>query len=190
MVQILKFLQRLTGEDGEITARTQMAGSILETKRLVFVPFTPADVDLMVELHSDPEVQRYIGGPWSREEEQWRVDLYVADQARYGFSKWKAYLRDGTFVGRAGVSVDPELGEPELGYSFARAAWGQGLASEAAFGIGEFMFAHTDVPELAAFAVSGNLASRRVLEKVGMTFEGERERHGDLCAFYRLKRPS
>ena len=48
------------------------------------------------------------------------------------------------------------------------------------------MFTRTDVPELTAFAVSENLASRRVLEKVGMVFEGESERQGDLCAFYRL----
>jgi ribosomal-protein-alanine N-acetyltransferase len=167
-----------------------MASSILETKRLIFTPFTLDDVDLLAALHSDPEVQRYIGGMWPREEVQQRVDLYVSDQARYGFSKWKAHLRDGTFVGRAGVSVDPDLGAPELGYSFARAAWGLGLASEAAFAIVDWMFANTDVPELSAFAVSENLASRRVLEKVGMTLEGERERHGDLCAFYRLKRPA
>jgi RimJ/RimL family protein N-acetyltransferase len=164
---------------------------ILETKRLAFHAFTPNDVDLLADLHSDPEVQRYIGGMWPREEVQARVDLYVSDQARYGFSKWKAYLRDGTFVGRAGCSVDPDLGGiPELGYSFARAVWGQGLASEAAFGIVDFMFTRTDVPELAAFAVSENLASRRVLEKVGMIFEAERDRHGDLCAYYRMKRPA
>jgi RimJ/RimL family protein N-acetyltransferase len=166
-----------------------MARAILETKRLIFTLFTPNDVDLLAALHSDPEVQRYIGEMWPREEVQKRVDLYVSDQARYGFSKWKTHLRDGTFVGRAGVSVDPDLGTPELGYSFARAAWGHGLASEAAFAIVDWMFTNTDVPELSAFAVSENLASRRVLEKVGMTLEGERERHGDLCAFYRLKRP-
>ena len=167
-----------------------MARAILETKRLVFTPFTPDDVDLLAALHADPEVQRYIGGMWPREEVQARVDLYVSDQARYGFSKWKANLRDGTFVGRAGVSVDPDLGgTPELGYSFARSVWGQGLASEATFAIVDFMFTRTDVPEIAAFAVAENLASRRILEKVGMAFEGERERHGDLRAFYRLKRP-
>jgi len=167
-----------------------MKRPILETERLVFHPFTPDDVDLLAALHSDPEVQRHIGGMWPREEVQKRVDLYVADQAKYGFSKWKAYLRDGAFVGRAGVSVDPNLGAPELGYSFARTVWGQGLASEAAFAIVDWMFANTDLPELAAFAVSQNLASRRVLEKLGMVLEGEHERHGDLCTFYRLKRPA
>jgi [ribosomal protein S5]-alanine N-acetyltransferase len=163
---------------------------ILETERLVFHAFTPDDFDLLAALHSDPEVQRYIGGTWSSKDVQQRIDAYLGDQARYGFSKWKAYLRDGTFVGRAGCSVDPETGEPELGYSFARAHWGQGLASEAASAIVTWMFSHTDVPELTAFAVSQNTASRRVLEKLGMAFEGERERHGEPCAHYRLKRPA
>lgn len=162
---------------------------ILTTERLVFRPFTHADYDLLAELHSDPQVQRYIGGMWSAEEVQKRLDFYVGQQAELGWSKWKAYLRDGTFVGRAGVSMDKQTGEPELGYSFARQAWGQGLASETAFGVVDWMWANTDLPELTAFAVSDNLASRRVLEKVGMAFEGEADRHGDRCAYYRLKRP-
>jgi [ribosomal protein S5]-alanine N-acetyltransferase len=128
---------------------------ILETERLVFRPFTPDDFDLLATLHSDPDVQRYIGGMWSREQVQERLDHYVGDQARRGFSKWKVYLRDGSFAGRAGVSVDKTTGEPEVGYSFARAQWGQGLASEASRGVVDWMWANTDVPELTAFAVAG-----------------------------------
>lgn len=37
---------------------------ILETERLVFTPFTADELPLIVELHSDPEVQRYMGGTW------------------------------------------------------------------------------------------------------------------------------
>ena len=162
---------------------------ILITERLVFRPFTPDDYGLLAQLHSDPQVQRYIGGMWGPEEVQARLDFYVAQQAELGWSKWKAHLKsDGSFVGRAGVSVDKLTGEPELGYSFARCAWGQGLASETAFGIVDWMWANTELAELTAFAVSDNLASRRVLEKVGMAFEGEADRHGDRCAYYRLKR--
>lgn len=163
---------------------------ILETERLVFRPFAPDDLGLLAELHSDPQVQRYIGGMWPPEEVQRRLDFYVGQQAELGWSKWKACLKaDGSFVGRAGVSLDPDLGEPELGYSFARRAWGQGLASETAPAVLAWMWANTDVPEVAAFAVSENLASRRVLEKAGMVFEREADRHGDRCAYYRIRRP-
>ncbi len=162
---------------------------ILETERLVFRPFTPDDFDLLADLHSDPEVQRHLGGMWTPQIIQHRLDIYVSDQAERGYSKWKAYLRDGTFVGRAGVTFDRTLGQPELGYSFARAAWGRGLASEAAQAIVDWTFARTAITELIGFASVGNAASRRVLEKVGMVFQDERELQGDLCAYYRLARP-
>jgi RimJ/RimL family protein N-acetyltransferase len=163
---------------------------ILKTERLVFRPFTPQDFDLLLELHSDPQVQRYIGGMFGEAGVRQRLDHYLRDQAERGFSKWKAYLRDGTFVGRAGVSSDPESGAVELGYTFARAHWGQGLASEAASGIAAWVWANTDLAQIGAFAVLENLASRRVLDKIGMTFVGEAMSHGDLCAVYRLDRPA
>ncbi len=163
---------------------------ILETERLVFRPFTPDDFDLLLELHSDPDVQTYIGGMFGAEGVRLRLDHYLRDQAEHGFSKWKAFLRDGTFVGRAGISTDPEAGGMELGYTFAKAYWGQGLASEAAAGIVDWVWANTDQPEIGAFAVIENRPSRRVLEKVGMTFVGEAMSHGDLCARYRLVRPA
>jgi RimJ/RimL family protein N-acetyltransferase len=167
-----------------------MSDVILETERLVFRPFTPQDFDLLLELHSDPQVQRYIGGMFGETGVRLRLDHYLRDQAERGHSKWKAYLRDGTFVGRAGVSWDAELGERELGYTFARPFWGQGLASEAAAAILDWMWANTDAPDIAAFAVIENRPSRRVLEKVGMVFEREAVSHGDLCALYRIARPT
>jgi RimJ/RimL family protein N-acetyltransferase len=163
--------------------------AILETERLVFRPFTPADFDLLLELHSDPQVQRYIGGMFGAQGVRVRLDHYLRDQAEHGFSKWKAYLKDGTFCGRAGISTDPEGGGVELGYTFARAHWGQGLASEAARGVVDWVWTRTDLAAIGAFATVENLASRRVLEKLGMTFEGEAQRHGDLCAIYSLARP-
>src|SRR5262249_54121134 len=147
---------------------------------LVFRPFTPDDFDLLVELHSDPEVQRYIGGMFGADGVRTRLDHYLRDQAERGFSKRKVHLRDGTLAGRAGISTDPESGGVELGYTFARALWGQGFASEAARGVAAWTWANTDLPEIGAFAVLENLPSRRVLEKIGMTFVGEAMNHGDL----------
>ena len=163
---------------------------ILQTERLVFHPFTPDDLPLLQELHSDPEVQRYIGGMWDADAYERRLVQYVADQARHGISKWKAYLKDGTFVGRAGVSFWEVTGF-ELGYSFKRLAWGRGLATEAARGVVAWAWANTAIDRLCGFTELGNLASRRVLEKTGFVYEGERELgYGDgPSAFYGLDRP-
>lgn len=168
-----------------------MGDPILETERLVFHPFTGDDFDLLAELHADPEVQRYIGGAWPREAIQGRLDSYVAEQDRYGFSKWKVFLRDGTFVGRAGISFWDQNGEFELGYTFARAAWGRGLATEAARAVVERFFATTNEARLHGFTDAENLGSRRVLENVGMVFQGEEDLgFGGMSAVYRLDRPT
>ena len=162
---------------------------ILSTERLEFHPFTPDDLPLLVELHSDPEVQRYIGGMWEEGACQRRLDQYVAQQAEFGVSKWKAYLKDGTFVGRAGISWWEPHQAFEIGYSFARAAWGQGLATEAAQAIVEWFFATTPHRLLIGFTDVENLASRRVLEKVGMRWQGDQDLgFGGMSSVYRLER--
>lgn len=166
-----------------------VAAPILTTERLVFHPFTPDDLPLLHDLHSDPEVQRYIGGAWEPEAYQRRLDQYVADQAAHGISKWKAYLRDGTFVGRAGVSFWEVTGF-ELGYSFKRLAWGQGLATEAARAVVGWTWANTGIARLCGFTEPANLASRRVLEKAGLTYEGEKDLgFGGPSSVYGLDRP-
>lgn len=166
-----------------------MAEPILTTERLVFRPFTPEDFDLLAELHADPEVQRHIGGDWSREVIQARLDSYVAEQARFGFSKWKAHLTDGTFVGRIGVSLWERTGEFEIGYSMLRQAWGQGLATEGARAVADNFFRVSDAPHLNGFTAVGNVPSRRVLERIGMVHVGDEDLgFGGLSALYRLNR--
>ncbi|MGZ6015845.1 MAG: GNAT family N-acetyltransferase [Phenylobacterium sp.] len=163
---------------------------ILETERLAFHPFTPDDYDLLADLHADPEVQRYVGGLWTRDVIQTRLDTYVAEQARYGFSKWKAYLRDGTFAGRCGVSFWDRIGEFELGYTFRRSAWGQGLATEAAQAVADRFFRVTPHPRLHGFTDVENLASRRVLARIGMAHVGDEDLgFGGISAKYLLERP-
>lgn len=163
---------------------------ILTTERLVFHPFTADDMPLMKDLHSDPEVQRYIGGMWEEAAYQHRLTQYVAQQAEHGISKWKAFLKDGTYVGRAGVSWWEQTGF-ELGYSFKRLAWGQGLATEAARGVVGWVWANTEIQRLCGFTEPGNLASRRVLEKAGFVYEADRDLGygGGVSSLYWLERP-
>lgn len=152
-----------------------MNAPIFETEHLAFRPFTPVDYDLLAELHAAPEVQRYIGGPWPRAAIQERLDYYVAEQARFGFSKWKTYRRDGTFIGRVGISWWDKIGEFELGYSLKRAAWGQGFATEASAALVRRFFETTPHPRLHAFTDVENQPSRHVLARIGMTFIGDQD---------------
>jgi [ribosomal protein S5]-alanine N-acetyltransferase len=173
-----------------------MDGVFLKTERLMFRPFTADDLHLVVELHSDPEVQRYMGGMWSPQEMQATLDRFVRNQATYGMSKWAIFLHDGAFVGRAGVAPFPALsdrgfgGDRELGYSLKRRFWGSGLATEAARAAANWFFDHTDEDVLIGFTEPENAASQQVLRKVGMEPIGFHDLGFDEpSAVFRMMRP-
>ncbi len=166
-----------------------MDESILTTERLTFRPFTPDDYPLFAAMHGDPEVQQFIGGLWDEATLRGRFDSYVADHAAHGFAKWRMDEAGGDFVGAAGFSLDARTGRADLGYSFVRSAWGRGLANEAARALTDWLFANTEVEIMTACAAVDHQVSRRVLETLGMTPDGEGDRHGVRCAFYRLARP-
>jgi ribosomal-protein-alanine N-acetyltransferase len=165
---------------------------ILMTERLAFRPFRPEDFGDFTALHTDPEVQRFIGGVWDEPALREFFDKFLREQPRVGFTKWRVDERDDIggdgFVGSAGLSLNVETGAADLGYTFTRAAWGRGYAREAARALTDWLFANTDVRVMTACAAVDHAVSRRVLESLGMSADGEREHRGLLCAFYRLER--
>lgn len=170
--------------------------AILETRRLVFSPFTPDDLPLIVELHSDPEVQRFLGGDWAPEVFKGTLERLMLSQAEFGFTKWKVCLKDGTFVGRAGPEPWPREGpergrEAELGYALKRAFWGQGLATEAAAGARDWFFGNTAYDHLIGFTEPDHRASQHVLMKIGMRPMGLADMGFDQpSAVFRIERPA
>jgi len=164
---------------------------ILATARLTFRPFTPADRALLEDLHRDPEVGRYMGGVWTDERIAEALDRFVAEHALFGHAKWAAHLHDGTFAGRAGVSVWEPTGELELGYVLKPEFWGQGLATEAARAVADWAFANTDADHIIAFTDPQNFGSQRVLERIGMTRLADRDMgYAGLSAYFEMRRPS
>lgn len=145
--------------------------AILITERLVFTPFSADDLPLFHALHSQPAVQRFMspdGAPMPKDIAREQLNRQIEDQARLGHGKWKARLKDGRFVGRAGVSPFDLTGEVELGNVLAPEFWGQGLATEVGRGISAWTFAHLDIDHIIGFTHPKNVASRRVLMKIGM----------------------
>jgi [ribosomal protein S5]-alanine N-acetyltransferase len=166
--------------------------TVLASRRLVFSPFVATDLDLLMELHSDPEIMRYLsddGQPWSREVIVEKLADFIAEHAARGHSKWKVCLHNGTFIGRAGFALWPPTGELELGFIIRRHLWGQGYATECAGALLDWVFDHTGVDHVIGFAREVNAASRRVLEKAGMNFVDTRLVGGIPTAFYRFESP-
>lgn len=172
-------------------ARAYARAPILVSERLIFHPFTEDDLPLLTELHSDPEVQRTLGGMWDAATIGQRLSRFVAEQTERGHSKWKVFTRHGEFVGRAGVSFFERTGELELGYTLARAFWGKGYATEAAAAVRDWTFETQRVDHIIGFTDLANLASQRVLERIGMRRMPDADLgHGSLSALYRLDRPA
>jgi len=147
---------------------------IFETLRLVARMWDDGDADLIHDLHSTVETTRFMSGgaPWSREKCEERLQTYLAEQAHDGTTKYKIVSReDGRFIGRAGISLYSN-GEYEMGYAFFAREWGKGYATEIAAGLADWFFAKAIAPHFIAFTHPDNLASQRILKKIGMQVRG------------------
>jgi RimJ/RimL family protein N-acetyltransferase len=150
----------------------------LETERLVLRRFVQADADNLFDLNGDPAVMRFINGgrPTPREVIEGEVlPRILRTSVQFpGFGYWAAVEKaTGDFLGYfclrpPRLSRPAQPGEMELGYRLRRAAWGRGYATEGARALVRKGFAELGVERVVATAYAEHLASRRVLEKVGL----------------------
>jgi len=148
----------------------------LETERLVLRRFTAGDVDNLVGLDADPDVMRFVNGgiPTSRDAiENEFLPAFLGYYQRYpAFGFWAAIEKPtGDFLGwfhfrpRQGSAPD----QVELGYRLRKSAWGKGYATEGSRALIRKGFAESGVRCVTAEAMAANTASRRVMEKAGLT---------------------
>lgn len=148
----------------------------LETERLRLRRFTEADLDHLVDLDSDPDVMRFLTGgtPTPREAIAHEIlpRFLRASERGGGYGYWAAIEKaSGEFLGW--LSFRPREGgapdEAVLGYRLRKSAWGRGYATEGARALIRRGFTELGVQRVVATTYSDNLASRRVMEKAGMT---------------------
>lgn len=157
----------------------------LETTRLRLREFTAADVDNLYELDNDPDVMRYVGtDSVTREAVRDQILPRIIHQYRQreGFGFFAAVDREtDEFLGWFQFAPTQDgSGDIELGYRLKKTAWGRGYATEGARALLEKGFREQGVSRVVAFALEGNAASIRVMEKLGLLFEGtfDEPRHG------------
>lgn len=147
----------------------------LVTERLGFRWWTPEDLPLAQVLWGDSAVTRLIGGPFSEAQVQERLAKEIGSSQTYGVQYWPVFLLgDGEFVGCCGLRAHKaEEKIFELGFHFRPANWGQGLAMEAARAV----IRHARETVCAAGLFAGhhpdNLASGKVLTKLGFRYTHE-----------------
>ena len=149
----------------------------LETDRLVLRRFIESDVDNLLDLDGDPEVMRFITGGKPTPRDVIRNETlprFLHSYERFeGFGVWAAIERStGEFVGWFEFYPWKDVGpdEVELGYRLRRSAWGKGYATEGSRALIRKGFTELGVQRVVAETMTVNAASRRVMEKAGLTY--------------------
>jgi ribosomal-protein-alanine N-acetyltransferase len=158
----------------------------LKTKRLTLRPLSLSDQDAMVEtIMSDMDVMHWL--PYSDQvatpEGQREIALgYITDFIKpwdeFGFGIWAICIggsepgTTGKFIGYCGFLPEQIEGAgPEIAYAMGKAYWGKGFISEALAACVAWIFKKPEITCLYAVTDNSNTASRRVMEKLGMTHE-------------------
>lgn len=156
--------------------RMTLATPLLLTARLRLRPFGDADADRLFALHSSTHVMRYWdSAPWNERARAERFIAMCGQMAEEGTGARVAIDRvsDGAFVGWCGLTQwDPGNRSASLGYVLDGAMWGHGYATEAAHALLRWAFDTLDLNRVQAEADTRNVASARVLEKLGFVREG------------------
>ncbi len=147
---------------------------MLRTDRLLLRSWRPADRAPFALMNADAEVMEFFPAPLTRGESDAFADRIETGFAVHGFGVWAVEeISTGAFIGFAGLlhhtfkaSFTPAF---EIGYRFARPAWGKGYATEAAQEAVRFGFERADLGEIVSMTAVGNVRSRAVMHKLGMT---------------------
>lgn len=147
----------------------------IRTERVRLRQFRPDDLDDLARIFAKPGVMKYLGlggTPLTREETETILMSVIAHWERRGFGRWAVESgEDGRLIGSAGLRSYGE--QAELVYMLDEPFWGRGLATEVARPCLDFGFRVARLDLVVAFIRPDNLASGRVVEKLGMTYEGE-----------------
>ena len=147
-------------------------------------------------MHQDPKVMATLtahGGVIGDNETRQVLQKNLEHWDRYGFGLWVFRDNvDGQLVGRGGLRKTYLGGnhEVELAYALMSEFWGKGLATEMGKAILKVGFEQLGLPDVVCFTLTTNLASQRVMEKLGFQYERNIVHVGLPHVFYRLNAPA
>lgn len=156
---------------------------ILETPRLILRPFTPEDVDQVVALCNDWELAKTtLGMPHPYETQHftgWQARHAQQMENDVAYELAIADKAAGTVMGAISImGISQQHRHGEIGYWIGREYWGRGYATEAAKALVDFCFQEKNFHRIIGRHFSCNPASGKVMQKIGMTYEGtQREQY-------------
>ena len=177
----------------------------LHTERLLLTPLAPTDLDVALEMWTDPEVVEYVcdlmdRDTISKEMSHWIkrggngcIGIWCISDRETGEKYGSAILlpmpieEDDTDYSLVVPDQMPD-GDVEIGYFLKRSAWGHGFATEACRRLLQFAFEDTPLNEVVATFDVENVASKKVLKKAGLVDRGMMRCFGEDGPNYRITR--
>ena len=165
----------------------------IRTERLGLRPFQLQDADPLHGILRIPGVLEYFPNPDPPDRERvlkiihQQIDHW--DEHDYG---WWAVVPDrrDQLIGWSGLQYLPETDEIEIGYLLSKPYWGRGLATESAIAGLDYGFKTLKIPEIVGIVHPGNIASQKVLEKIGLQYEKKAKYFGMACYKYLIRNPN
>lgn len=150
----------------------------LETSRLILRRWKEADREPFYRINSDPRVMEFFPACLTRDESDAVIGRINMHFDKHGYGAFAAELRStGELIGYVGLWIPAfeAYFTPcvEIGWRLHADHWNQGLATEGAEAVLRYAFGELGLPEIVAYTVPANLRSRRVMDKLGMTYERE-----------------
>lgn len=149
----------------------------IETDRLILRAIEASDLQGIFELDSDSEVHRYLGGkPIKSMQEARSTIAYIQKQyEENGIGRWAVIDKmTNEFAGWSGLKYEKEVRSEmyyyDLGYRLKKKFWGRGIATETSLEALNYGFEIMNLKEIYGGAHIENIASNKVLQKVGLKF--------------------
>lgn len=164
---------------------------MLETERLKIRRYALDDLEELIEMRSDPDVYRYLGGPERQNpaEITKRLNFYIDCYEKFSFGMCAMIWKEtGENIGGSGLQPLEDTGEIEVGYSLKKNFWRMGIGYECASAWLRYGFENAGLERIVAVADEANTGSWRIMEKCGMTFEKKEFHYNMECKFYAVSK--
>lgn len=169
-----------------------MTSGVIRTERLVLRQWRDEDREPFALLNADPAVMEFFPSTLDRVQCDAFADRASAHLGAHGWGLWAVEGPEG-FIGFTGLAV-PRFEAAftpcvEIGWRLARSAWGRGYATEAATAVIRQAFDELGLDEVVSFTTVGNVRSRAVMERLGMTRDARDDFDHPLLASHDPLRP-
>lgn len=162
---------------------------ILETNRLLLREFEITDAQNFYELNLNPNVIKYTGNSAFKDIDEAKTFLEnYSDYQKNSFGRWTVINKSTQeFLGWCGLKYDENLDETDIGFRFFEHFWNQGFATESAKACIGYGLEKLNLKTIVGRAMKENMASIKVLKKIGLQYERDFNFDGQKGVIYSIE---